>query len=97
MPFYRRLSARRDPERTRILVLTPESESAAEAYIDQHGVAIDGALAIRSGELKIQSTPTLLRVSRSGEVQRAIDGRIPDREAQAILDGLAAPRGSVNG
>lgn len=84
MPFYRDLVRRRDPQRTRIVGLTPESSEAGSEYFRRYGVVVDEVLSIAPGDLRIRATPTMILVSRSGEVLAAAVGKV-EMEKQAEL------------
>lgn len=83
MPFYRRLLDRRE-ERTQVVAASAESAAVTAAYLAAHGVEADRILEVAAGELGTSATPTLLDLSRSGEIREVIVGRVPDAEVAAV-------------
>jgi hypothetical protein len=83
MPLYRQLLDWRQEERTQVVVASAESAAVTAAYLAEHGVEPDRILEVAAGEIGT-ATPTLLDVSRSGEVRVVIVGRLPDAEAADV-------------
>ena len=91
MSLYRQLVAQRNPERTRIIGLTPESVETATEYFRRHGVEVDDVLSINPGDLRIRATPTILLVSRSGEVLATAVGQVEGDRQEELVERFLSP------
>ena len=91
MPFYRQLLDRRREERTQVVVASAESAAVTNAYLARHGVKADRILELAPVELRATATPTLLELSRSGEILEVIAGRIPDAQMTEVTTRLLSP------
>lgn len=91
MPFYRQLLERRRKEQTQVLVASTESAAVTAAYLAGHGVQADRILEVDPGELGATPTPTLLELSRSGEILEVIVGRVPDGQVAEVATRLLSP------
>lgn len=90
MPFYRRLLDRREA-RTQVVVASTESVAVTAAYLASHDVEVDRILEVAPDEIGTTATPTLLELSRSGEILEVMVGRVPDAQVTAVTTRLLSP------
>jgi rhodanese-related sulfurtransferase len=89
-PFYRRLaSAVRNERKARIVVVFPEHENGAEAYVRQLAITADEVRYVSLDSLGIKNTPTVAIVNDQGAVTNFWVGRLPPRGESAVMKALS--------
>jgi hypothetical protein len=87
MPFYRRLAAL-DLVASGSVRISAAAVGALERlspYLDQHELTVSSVVTIRSTELRIEGTPTLVLLDPNGVVINSWAGLLdPDREAEVV-------------
>jgi hypothetical protein len=88
MPFFKSLMERRNRERSRVVVLSRDSETDLETYLSKHQFVPDGRISIADATLKLHLTPTMLLVDGVGTVKQVWTG-IPDANGkQEVLHAI---------
>lgn len=88
-PFYQRLVAQQQAASSPIVAIFPDTADAVKEVIQSEGLS--GVLAL-SGvpleKLKVDGTPTLLLVDRSGTVLKAWIGVLSPREELEVMKAI---------
>lgn len=91
--FYRRLGgARAGREDLRLIAVLPQEDSAARAYLDRMGVAVDEVKQVALGRVGVRGTPTLIMVDGSGSVEASWVGKLPAEKESEVLARFQAGR-----
>lgn len=86
MEFYRKLAdmARQLPQ-LEMVVVGPENSSTLQAYVSAHGVQPVQVLSVRSEDLRIRGTPTLLSVARDGTIEEVWSGLLKPQREEVVI------------
>jgi len=82
VPFYQDLMR----GGARLVAISGEPQESLNAYLDEHGLAIESATVERASWPKLTGTPTLLIVDDSGRVVKSWVGLLPAPDQQAVRE-----------
>jgi hypothetical protein len=89
LPFYGRLIAERNArsERVQIVVVAPEEDRASQQFLGAN-VRPDTFSVWERGRLKIQGTPSVMLVDRSGRLIRLWEGRLTEKAERELISAV---------
>jgi hypothetical protein len=89
-PFYRSLGALRSQGvNFKLIAALPQNQSAAEDYLKQRGISADAVVALHPlAGLGIATTPTLILVGGSGQVESVWVGLLDKKRQAQVIAGL---------
>jgi hypothetical protein len=87
MPLYRRLSEQAAHANGHVIAVSAESVRTTEEYLREHGLRVDQIVSYHG---KVQMTPVLLHVDRSGVIRNIWVGQ-QDRDGEARVLAVLRP------
>ena len=90
-PFYQRLAAQPQQGGSTIVAVFPDTADAVKEVVQSEGLRIHALAGVPFEKLKIDATPTLLLVSRSGTVMNAWIGMLSPRQELEVMKATTEP------
>jgi thioredoxin-related protein len=95
-PFYQRLVAHQQqaPSNSTIVAVFPDTADTVKEVVKSEGLGVHALADVPLERLKIDATPTLLLVDRSGTVLNAWIGMLSPRQELEVMKATTAPTAS---
>ena len=90
-PFYQRLAAQPQQGGSTIVAVFPDTADAVKEVVQSEGLRIHALAGVPFEKLKIDATPTLLLVNRSGTVVNAWIGMLSPRQELEVMKATTEP------
>src|SRR6516162_5447315 len=90
-PFYQRLAAQPQQAGSTIVAVFPDTADAVKEVVQSEGLRIHALAGVPFEKLKIDATPTLLLVNRSGTVVNAWIGMLSPRQELEVMKATTEP------
>jgi len=86
MPFYHRLAqtVREQGGSVSLVGVCPDPTDVCAAYLKRHDIAVERAIGVAQGTLKVAGTPTLLLIEQ-GKGASVWRGQLPPRDEDEVL------------
>jgi hypothetical protein len=88
IPFYREISARRQPNGLRVVAVFPEDAEKGRSFLSQQGLQVDEVVQTPFYKIGVKGTPTLLLVDAAGMLTRGWLGKLSSSGEREILQAL---------
>lgn len=85
MPFFRDIMTKRNKNSTQVVVVSRNSIQDLTAYLKENQLLADGQVSIGETDKKMQLTPTVLLVDRSGTISSVWTGLPNDRSKVEVI------------
>ena len=91
-PFYQRLTTQQqEGSSSAILAVFPDTADAVKEVVQSEGLRVHALAGVPFEKLKIEATPTLLLVNRSGTVVNAWIGMLSPRQELEVMKATTEP------
>ncbi len=98
VPFYQKLTAFKNsaPQGIRFVVVMPEKQEEAEAYLKGNGIGVDAVVSMQVSNLGVRGTPTLLLLDGQNKLEEMWVGKMNDAGESQVIDRLKKACGSCS-
>lgn len=85
-PFYQKLTKlKAENPKVRVIAVMPQSADEAQKYLAEHNISVDEVKPIKSEEMFVRGTPTLILVDRNGAATESWVGKLSaDKETEVL-------------
>lgn len=89
-PFYQKLAVFKNssPARVRLATVMSEPKEEIEAYLKQHGIAVDAVVSIPVTQIGVKGTPTLLLLDGQNKLIESWVGQLNTRQESEVIASL---------
>jgi hypothetical protein len=90
VPFYQKLAAFKNssPARMRLATVMSEPQEEIEAYLKQHGIAVDAVFSMPVTQIGVKGTPTLLLLDGQNKLIESWVGQLNNQQESEVIASL---------
>jgi len=85
VPFYHRLTAVARRSKVRVVALTAEDLAVHSAFLSSEGVSVDAVGSLKTNNIWVPATPTLIVVRKDGVVLNCSVGKLDERAEEQVM------------
>ncbi len=94
MPFYRKLAQLEQSNQigVHLIAVFPDDAAVVRQVVETQQLTIDVVSGFELGQVKVQSTPTLMLVDEQGRVSKVWMGQLPAAEEAEVVAAISKPQ-----